>query len=152
MLEEETLVYWYYSMLSSCNVVKEYHLGILIAFNFYPLGSITWWIFVWVDVYDFPISSVSEQKSGIRVGVHFEIWRIIQISILRVPSEITQISHTWHQHLLAFKNLSEVLCLESVSQVNVPRDFISVFPLVSNKDNSCHSSTSDIVLSICKCL
>ena len=60
-------------MLSSCDVVKEYNLGVVITLNLDSLGTITRWIFAWVHVYDLSVSLVTEEETCVRVGVHSEV-------------------------------------------------------------------------------
>ena len=136
------------SMFSSCDMVKEDDLSIIFTFNFNSFGTITWWVFVWININNFSIPLISEQETGIGVGVNSKVWRIVQCSVLSIPIKETQICRLWQQLLLSFKNLSEVFSFEPMCEINIPRNFILSFSLISDENNGCHSSTSDIVLSV----
>ena len=138
------------SMFSSCDMVKEDDLSIIFTFNFNSFGTITWWVFVWININNFSIPLISEQETGIGVGVNSEVWRIVQCSVLSIPIKETQICGLWQQLLLSFKNLSEVFGFEPMCKINIPRNFILSFSLISDEDNGRHSSTSNIVLSVSK--
>ena len=77
------------SMFSSCDVVKEDDLSIIFTFNFNSFGTITWWVFVWININNFSIPLISEQETGIGVGVNSEVWRIVQCSVLSIPIKET---------------------------------------------------------------
>ena len=135
-------------MLSPSYMIEEDDLCILFAFDLYSLGTVTWWILGWVDVYHFSISFVSEQQSLVRVGVDSEVGRVIQGWMLSIPVEEAEVRLLWHEHLLSLKDLPKVLSFQPVSKINVARDLVLPFSRVSNEDNRGHPSTSDIVFSV----
>ena len=135
-------------MLSPSYVVEEHHLRVLVALNLHPLGSVAWWILGWVHVDDLPVSFVSEQQALVGVGVHPEVWRVVQGRVLRVPVEEAQVRLLWHEHFLALEDLPKVFRFQSVRQVDVAGDLVLAFSLVSNEDDGGHPSAPDIVLPV----
>ena len=138
----------YISMLSSCDMIKEYNLSIFFTINFNPLSTITRWILVWININYFSISLISKQKACIWISINSKVWWIIKLWKLRVPIEMAQICCLWHEIFLSFKNLSEVFCFKSMSQINVTWDLTSSFSWISNENDCCHSSASDIIFSL----
>ena len=106
-------------MLSPSNVIEEYDLSILIAFDLNSLGTVTWWILSWVDVDDFSISFVSEQQSLVRVGVDPKVRRIVQSRMLGIPVEEAEVCLLWHKHFLALEDLPKVFSFQSVGKIDV---------------------------------
>ena len=135
-------------MLSSCNMVKEYYLSIFFAVDFDSLGSITRWVLVWVYVYHFSISFISKQEACIWICINPKVRRVVKLRKLWVPIEMAQICGFWHEIFLTFKNLPEVFGFKSVRQINVTWDLTSSFSWISNENDCCHSSASDIIFSL----
>ena len=107
-------------MLSPCDMVKEDYLSVLRArLEFLPFGAVARVFFGWVHVYYFSVSLVSEQQTSIRVGVYSEVGRVKQLSLLAVPVKVAQVSWLGPQFHFSLIDGSEVLGLESVSQVDV---------------------------------
>ena len=61
------------SILSSCHVVEEDHLCVVVAFDLHSFGSVAGWIHVRVDVDNFSVPLVPEKESLVVVSVHSEI-------------------------------------------------------------------------------
>ncbi len=72
-------------MLASCDVIEEYHLSIFFSRDLDPLGAVAGGVLRGVDIYDFSVSLVPEEKSRVRVGVHPEIGRVVKRAVLRLP-------------------------------------------------------------------
>ena len=137
-------------MLSSCNMVEEDNLGVVAAFDFNSLGSITGWVFVWINVYHLTISFVSEQEASIGVGIYSEVRRVGQRSSLTLPVVVTQICRMWLESDFILVDRFEILSFKTVSQVYIARH-LGLSLHVSDEDNGCHSSISDVFFSLFQC-
>ena len=76
-------------------MIKENDLSVVVALDFYSLGAVTGWVDVWVHVYYFSVSFVSEQEPLIIVSIHPEIGRVIQCGVLCIPVEEAQVRRLW---------------------------------------------------------
>lgn len=70
--------------------------------------------------------------------------------MLGVPVEEAEISWPRQQLLFTFKDVSEVLGLEPVRQVDVPRHFVVTLLLLANENYGCHTATAHIGLAVSK--
>ena len=129
-------------------MVKENNLSIFVSLDFNSFSSVTWWVLVRIDINDFSVPLVPEQKPSIRVGINSEVWRIVQSGMLGVPVEETQVSWFRKEKFLLLKNLSEIFGLKPVSKIDISRDLILALPLVSDENDGGHSSAPHIILSI----
>ncbi len=53
------------SMLASCDMIKEYHLSVFLGWYLNSLSTIARGILIRINIYDFPVSLVSEEQSCI---------------------------------------------------------------------------------------
>lgn len=100
-------------------MVEEDNLSVVFTLDFDSLRSVSWWVHIGIDIDDLSVSLVSEKEALIIVGVHSKIGRVIKRGVLCIPVEETEVCGFWQQLLLSFEDVTEVLGLKPMSQVNV---------------------------------
>lgn len=134
-------------MLASGDVIKEDDLGVLFGFDLDALRPIAGRV-VRVHVDDFAIALVPEKEPGVRVGVHAEVWRIVERAVLRLPVVVRKIRRLREESLLGLEVEAEILGLEAVSEVYVTAYLILAVLVVADEDYRRHSSVAHELLSL----
>jgi hypothetical protein len=137
-------------MLASCNVIEEHNLSVLICLYLNSFCSITRGIFSGIDINNFSITFVSEEETCLRVSVNSEIRWFKKRAILSLPIIVWEVSLSGKEYFLAFKIESEIVSFQAMSKVNVTADLIFAIFVISDKDNGCHTSVSNKLLSFCQ--
>jgi hypothetical protein len=109
----------------SCVMIKNHNLFITRgrACNFQSRSIVLGFLHR-VDIDNFSISFISEQKPGIAVGrVHLKVGTIVGDANPGVPVIVTQIIPLWQELFLFFKVRFEILRLQSMGVVNVSTGF-----------------------------
>jgi hypothetical protein len=117
-------------VLAAGHVVEENHLSVLFTLNFFAVCAVSGF-FSRVNVNDFPVSLVTEQKAFIGVRIDSEIRRVAEVAQLRVPVIVRKIRCFGHDELLSHENWPKVFSLHPVCKIDVTANFVFTRLLVS---------------------
>ena len=127
-------------MFASCYVIEKDNLCIFICLYFDSLGAITRGIFHRINVNNFSVSLVAEKKTCVRIGINTEIWGVTKSAVVGLPVIVREVRWLGQKHLLAFKVEAEVLCFQTVSQVNVTTNFVFAVFIISDENDRRHAA------------
>ena len=131
----------------SCDVVVEDDLEVLVGLDLRPRGVIGGGG-VRIDVDEFAIPLVLEQKPDLAVRDHLEVGRRVGRRRLRLPVVKAQVRGFRKQALLALKHHVEVLRLKPMRKVDVARDLLALGVLVTDEDDRHELAASDGLLAL----
>ena len=132
-------------MFAASHVVEEYHLGVLFALNFFAICAVSGF-FSRVNVYDFSVSLVTEQKTLIGVRINSKVGGVAEVAQLRVPVIVRKVGCFRNDEFFSHENWSKVFCLHPVCKVDVTANFIFTWLLVPDEEYGGHSSISEMLL------
>jgi hypothetical protein len=138
-------------MLAACLMIEEHNLCVLLTDDFFTGGTITGISDLRVYVNHLSVAKVSELKAEFRVWVRPEVGGVVDEGHVRVPVVEGEVGVAGQEQLLLHEDLSEVLCLHPICQVNISAHFVSaLFLCVSDKHNRGHSAVSESLFTLGK--
>ena len=137
------------SVLSSGLVVEENDLGVLFAFDLSACADaiLLSWVQVRVHIDHLSVTAVSEEKTGIRVGVDFEIRGVSVLDLLALPRVVAQIVNIWLDLLPLTEDEAEVFPFHAVGQVDIRAD-LTLVAFISNEQNRGQSAVPETLFTL----
>ena len=134
-------------------MIEEHDLGVLFTLDVDALAhSIhVGRVLVGIHIDHLSVTAVSEEKTGIRVGVDFEIRGVSVLDLLAFPRVVAQIVNIWLDLLLLREDEAEVFLFHAVGQVDIRAD-LTLVALISNEQNCGQSAISETLFTLGKLL
>ena len=131
-------------------MIKEHDLSVLFTFDLGALAVVpSCDVCVRVHIDDFTIPAVSKQQTSLRVGIHFEVGRVVVVNLLSLPAVVAQVRDFRLDLLSLCENVPEVFCLHAICQVDVSTD-LSLVTLITNEQDGGQTAVTKTLFAVSK--
>ena len=134
-------------MLAASRVIEEDNLDVIAvcAVDREPVSSIAGCESHRVHINELAVTLVTEHQALLRGSVRAEVRRVIDVALVRLPRVEGQISLSWLNSFVLHEDLTEVLLLHSMGQIDVTTNLglslaFLLLLLASDEENGGHAT------------
>ena len=129
-------------------MIKEHYLSVLFTFDFGALAVVSSCdVCIGVDIDNLTVPAVPEQETSLRVGIHFEVGRVVVVNLLALPGVVAQVGGFRLDLLSLCENVPEVFRLHAIGQIDVGTH-LSLVALFANEQDCGKTAVAETLLTV----